>query len=79
MAKAKEFKPNKKFLQKVADGGVFNKKKYSRKNGAMHSFVGGEKTYQEHCRAGYVNPAPVADPGRPGMVTLTDKGCGLLS
>ncbi len=79
MAKAKEFKPNKKFLQKVADGGVYNKFKYSRKNGGKHSFVGGEKTYQDHCRAGYVNPAPVADLGRPGLVTLTDKGRNLLN
>lgn len=78
MAKAKEFKPSKKFLQKVADGDVANTFKYSPRTGGQHGFRGGEKTYEAHLKAGYVNRAPSASMGHPGVVTLTDKGRAIL-
>jgi hypothetical protein len=75
---AKEFKPSKTFLQKVANGGVMNVFGYSAKTGGHSYFVGGEKTYEAHRKAGYVNTCHGASLGRPAVVTLTEKGRAAL-
>lgn len=75
---AKEFKPNKIFLQKVANGGVMNVSGYSARKGGHTYFVGGEKMYKAHLAAGYVNHYPGSSLGRPGVVTLTEKGKAAL-
>lgn len=74
----KQFKPSKTFLQKVAAKGVYSKFTYRQRTGGQYSFVGGEKTYKAHLAAGYVNHAPLADLGRRGLVTLTEKGRAAL-
>lgn len=70
----KEFKPNLKWLQKVANREVYSVFSYSARRGGSSGFVGGKVTYDNHLKAGYVDYAPMADLGRPGIVKLTDKG-----
>lgn len=74
----KPFKPNLKWLQKVADGGVYSTWKYSVRRGGYSLFVGGEKTYEKHRDAGYVGWCPGSSMGRRGVLSLTDKGMSAL-
>lgn len=76
---SKPFKPNLTFLQKVDDRQVRTTFSYSARSGGQYGFRGGKATYERHRAAGYVNHAPVASLGRPGIVTLTALGKQALS
>lgn len=75
---AKEFKPNLKWLQKVADGGVMHVAGYSMRKGGYTRFIGGEASYKKHRDAGYVGWCPGGSLGRPGILQLTEKGVDAL-
>jgi hypothetical protein len=75
---SKEFKPNLKWLQKVADGGVYRTWNYSSRRGGYSKFVGGEKTYNKHREAGYVGYCPSGSLGRCSVLQLTEKGASAL-
>ena len=67
-------KPSIPFLKKCQDGKVGPTFTYSARSGGQYGFRGGEKTYEKHREAGYVNPASSATLGRRGEVTLTEAG-----
>lgn len=72
-------KPNIAFLEKVRDGKVYHFFSYTQRRGGYHGFTGGEKSYEAHRAAGFVNRYGVADLGRPAYVTLTDAGKAALA
>lgn len=78
MTTEKPFKPNLRWLQKVADGGVFSIQSYSARRGGYSRFVGGEKTYEKHRDAGFVGWCPGGGIGRRGVLQLTEKGIAAL-
>lgn len=71
-------KPNLKFLQKVAEGGVMSCKGYTMKRGGYWTFVGGKETAEKHATAGLINMPGSPDLGRPSKATLTDAGRAVL-
>ena len=74
-----EMKPNIKFLKKCRDGNVGPTFGYSTRRGGIYGFRGGEKTYEKHLEAGFVNDASGASIGRPGHVSLTPLGLSAIS
>jgi hypothetical protein len=77
---AQVMKPNIKFLQKVADGGVRRIFGYSERIGGYWRFYGGEVTAKKHAAAGFVEMLRGGPSlGRPVYVTLTDAGRAALS
>lgn len=76
---AAAFKPNLKFLAKVAADQVYAYQRYSVRRGGYYGFAGGEATYLKHRREGYVTQAGPASLGRRGKVELTDLGKAALA
>lgn len=68
------FRPSLAFLHKVERGEVKRVRGYTRRKGGYDRFIGGEKQWEKHHRAGYVTRAPFALLGQPGVVELTQKG-----
>ena len=71
-------KPNINFLKKCAAGDVGPTFSYSARRGGLYGFRGGEKTYEKHLAAGFVDYATGASIGRPGYVSLTEKGAAAI-
>ena len=71
-------KPSIPFLKKCQDGKVGQTFTYSARSGGQYGFRGGEKTYEKHLEAGYVNHARGASIGRPGYVALTEAGIAAI-
>jgi len=72
-------RPSLAFLRKVEAGQVKRVRGYTRRKGGYDRFIGGEKQWQKHYRAGYVTHWPIALLGQPGVVQLTDKGRAALN
>jgi hypothetical protein len=68
------FKPSLAFLRKVGRGEVKRVRGYTARRGGYDRFIGGEKQWEKHYRAGYVSRAPLALMGQPGVVALTELG-----
>jgi hypothetical protein len=72
-------KPSIPFLKKVGAGGVKRVRGYTRRKGGYDRFVGGEKLWEKHYRAGFVTRPGIAQLGLPGVVELTSKGLDAIA